>query len=58
MVSSLYKFLQTCCKSGPHFMFVLRNVRRSPATHDKVIYMIFLLMMPTTINKFEIFITW
>ena len=29
-------------KSGFHFMSVLKIVHRSPGSHDKVIYMIFL----------------
>ena len=40
MVSLLCKFLQACCKSGPHFKSVLKIVYRLPDSHDKIIYMI------------------
>ena len=41
-VSLLYKFLQACCESCPHVMFVLEIVHRSQSNHNKVIYMNFL----------------
>ena len=41
-LSLLYKILFASCKSGPHFMPVLKMVERSPGSRDKVIYMIFL----------------
>ena len=44
MVSLQYTLLQTCCRSRPHFMAVLKIVHRLPASHDKVIYMNFSLM--------------
>ena len=38
MVSFLHIFLQTCFKSGPHFIPALKIVHRSPGSHNKVIY--------------------
>ena len=41
MVSLLYKFFHACCKSGAHFMSILKTVHSSAGSHDKVIYIIF-----------------
>ena len=57
MASFLRKSLQVCCKAGPYFMFFLKIVRRSPGSHDKAIYDFFF-VMPTSLTKFESFITW
>ena len=39
MVFLPYKFLLESCKSSHQFLSVLKIVRRSPARHDKLIYM-------------------
>ena len=57
MISFLYKALQSCFKSVLHFMSVLKFVRMSPASHDKVIYMDFF-AMNTGLTKFESCSTW
>ena len=52
MASLLYKFLQACCRSDPHFMSVLKIVNKSPGSHDKVIYIIFFAML-TSLTKLQ-----
>ena len=52
MVSMLYRFLQACCESSFHFIFVLDIVHRSPYSHDKVFYMNFLILS-TSLTKLQ-----
>ena len=54
MVSLLYKFMQACCKTGSHFMTILKVVHKSLGSHDKVIYINFF-VRPVSLTRFESF---